>query len=197
MTQMTEPRPIVGVHHAAFRCRDAAQTIWFYRDVLGLADPTGITLEEVPGTGADDPYMHIFFRMKNGEYIAFFDAPGSADAGWFERKDSFDMHWAFEVAGEEDLVAMRDRIRAHGITAHGPIDHHFVRSIYMYDPNGIQIELTYRLPQHDAILDEEQRNFPQTLADWNRRTRALKEEKFGAEALALRGRADAAGEAGR
>ena len=36
-----EPRPIVGVHHAAFRCRDAEQTIWFYRDVLGLADPTG------------------------------------------------------------------------------------------------------------------------------------------------------------
>jgi catechol 2,3-dioxygenase-like lactoylglutathione lyase family enzyme len=122
-----EPRPIVGVHHAAFRCRDAEQTIWFYRDVLGLADPTGIIVEEVPGSGADDPYLHVFFRMRNGEHIAFFDAPGSADPAWFARKDSFDMHWAFEVGGEDDLIAMRDRIRAHGVTAHGPIDHHFVR----------------------------------------------------------------------
>lgn len=186
----TAPRPIIGVHHAAFRCRDAAQTIWFYTEVLGLADPTGITLEEVPGTGQDDPYMHVFFQMKNGEYIAFFDAPGSADPAWFDRKDSFDMHWAFEVANEDDLLAMRDRIRSHGITAHGPIDHHFVRSIYMYDPNGIQIELTYRLPEHDAILDDERSRFPETLADWSERTRAAKEKKFGAEAITRRSRAD-------
>lgn len=191
MTDKEAPRPIVGVHHAAFRCRDAAQTVWFYTEVLGLADPTGITLEEVPGTGEADPYMHIFFQMKNGEYIAFFDAPGSADPAWFARKDSFDMHWAFEVESEEDLVAMRDRIRAHGVTAHGPIDHHFVRSIYMYDPNGIQIELTVRLPEHDAILDEEQRKFPETLAEWSARTRAIKEEKFGAEAIDRRHRGDA------
>lgn len=190
MPQSNEPRPIIGVHHAAYRCRDAEQTVWFYRDVLGLADPTGITLEEVPGTGADDPYMHVFFRMTNGEYIAFFDAPGTADPEWFERKDSFDMHWAFEVASEDDLIAMRDRIRAHGITAHGPIDHHFVRSIYMYDPNGIQIELTCRVPEHDAILDEEQRNFPQTLKKWSERTRAIKEAKFGVGATERRGRGD-------
>lgn len=186
-----EPRPIVGVHHAAFRCRDAEQTIWFYRDVLGLADPTGIIVEEVPGSGADDPYLHVFFRMRNGEHIAFFDAPGSADPAWFARKDSFDMHWAFEVGGEDDLIAMRDRIRAHGVTAHGPIDHHFVRSIYMYDPNGIQIELTYRTADHDRILDEEQRNFGQTLARWSERTRAAKEAKFGAEAIDRRSRGDA------
>lgn len=188
MSEAKEAKPIVGVHHAAFRCRDAEQTIWFYRDVLGLADPTGITLEEVPGTGADDPYMHLFFRMKNGEYIAFFDAPGTAKEESFARKDSFDVHWAFEVESEEDLIAMRDRIRSHGITAHGPIDHHFVRSIYMYDPNGLQVELTYRMAEHDRILDGEQATFPDTLARWTERTRAIKEAKFGAEAIDQRGR---------
>lgn len=188
MGQADEARPIVGVHHAAFRCRDAEQTIWFYRDVLGLADPTGITLEEVPGTGADDPYMHLFFKMKNGEFIAFFDAPGSAREDSFARKDSFDVHWAFEVEGEEDLIAMRDRIRAHGVSAHGPIDHGFVRSIYMYDPNGLQIELTYRLADHDRILDKEEKEFPATLARWTERTRAIKEQKFGSEAIDQRAR---------
>lgn len=188
MADTSEARPIVGVHHAAFRCRDAAQTVWFYRDVLGLADPTGVIIEEVPGTGAQDPYMHVFFQMKNGEYIAFFDAPGSAAPDAFARKDSFDIHWAFEVESEEDLLAMRDRIRAHGITAHGPLDHHFVRSIYMYDPNGLQIELTYRVPEHDRILSEERAGFPPALAEWTERTRALKEEKFGPGAIDERAR---------
>ncbi|MEP3050967.1 MAG: VOC family protein [Erythrobacter sp.] len=188
MAGLDEARPIVGVHHGAFRCRDAEQTIWFYRDVLGLADPTGITLEEVPGTGADDPYMHLFFRMKNGEFIGFFDAPGTASVDSFARKDSFDVHWAFEVENEDDLVAMRDRICAHGVTALGPVDHGFVRSIYMYDPNGLQIELTYRVPEHDRILDAEQKTFPETLSRWTARTRAIKEEKFGAEAIDQRAR---------
>jgi catechol 2,3-dioxygenase-like lactoylglutathione lyase family enzyme len=184
---MAEPqpaRPILGVHHAAFRCRDAEQTIWFYRDVLGLADPTGIVLEERPGTGSDDPYMHLFFRMKNGEFIAFFDAPGSATPDSFGRKDGFDLHWAFEVESEEALIAMRDRLNALGIPAFGPLDHGFVRSVYMFDPNGLPLELTYRVENHDSILDEEERKFPDMLAVWTERTRAQKEAKFGADALA-------------
>lgn len=185
-------RPLIGVHHAAFRCRDAEQTIWFYRDVLGLAEPTGITIEEVPGTGEDDPYMHLFFQMRNGEFLAFFDAPGSADPDWFKRKESFDMHWAFEVESEEDLLAMQERINSFGVTAVGPVDHHFVRSIYMYDPNGIQIELTYRTRDHDAILAGEAARFGDTLARWTARTRAQKEAKFGAEALDRRARSKAA-----
>ena len=184
-------RDILGVHHGAFRCRDAAQTIWFYCDVLGLAEHTGVVLEEVTGTGEEDPYLHLFFKMKNGEYIAFFDAPGSADADWFKRKESFDMHWAFEVASEEDLLAMQARIKSFGISALGPVDHHFVKSIYMYDPNGIQIELTVRTADHDAILGDATATFPQKLAEWTERTRAQKLEKFGAAALDQRARTPA------
>jgi catechol 2,3-dioxygenase-like lactoylglutathione lyase family enzyme len=188
MADRPEPRPLMGVHHGAFRCRDAEQTRWFYEDVLGLVTEGGLVLEEVTGTGAQDPYMHIFFRMRNGEYIAFFDAPGSASPEWFKRKDSFDMHWAFEVESEEALLEMQKRIKSFGVTAHGPIDHGFVKSIYMYDPNGIQIELTTRMSNHDAHFAEEKAGFAEMLAEWTRRTRAQKEEKFGAEAIDLRER---------
>jgi len=188
MTQTPQARPIKGIHHGAFRCRDAEQTRWFYEDVLGLVTEGGIVLEEVPGTGADDPYLHIFFRMRNGEYIAFFDAPASADPDWFKRKESFDMHWAFEVESEDALIEMQARINSFGISALGPIDHHFVKSIYMYDPNGIQIELTCRAPDHDAIFAKEKAGFSDELARWSERTRAIKLEKFGAEAIARRGR---------
>lgn len=188
MAECPAARPITGVHHTAFRCRDAAQTIWFYSDVLGLVDHTGIVLEEVTGTGANDPYMHLFFQMKNGEFIAFFDAPGSADPDWFARKESFDMHYAFEVAAEDDLLAMQERIKSFGLSALGPVDHHFVKSIYMYDPNGIQIELAWRMPRHDEILANSAGSFSQTLAEWQSRTRDQKVAKFGAEALDRRSR---------
>lgn len=188
MAEHTAARPILGVHHAAYRCRDAAQTIWFYSDVLGLVDPTGIVLEEVTGTGEHDPYLHLFFRMKNGEFLAFFDAPGSADPDWFARKESFDMHWAFEVESEEDLLAMQERITSFGITAAGPVDHGFVKSIYMYDPNGIQMELTCRVKDHDKILAGATERFPAALAEWTARTRPAKEAKFGAAAIDQRAR---------
>lgn len=185
-------RPLKGVHHGAFRCRDAEQTRWFYEEVLGLETEGAVILDEVPGTGADDPYLHIFFRMKNGEYIAFFDAPGSADPDWFKRKESFDMHWAFEVGSEEELLAMQARINSFGVSALGPVDHHFVRSIYMYDPNGIQVELTYRVPEHDAIFAKEREGLDAELARWAERTREMKIAKFGAEAIDRRGRKPAA-----
>ncbi|MGA9795145.1 MAG: VOC family protein [Rhizomicrobium sp.] len=183
MPEQPRAQPVKGVHHGAFRCLDAEQTRWFYCDVLGLKMAGGIVLDVVTGTGAEDPYMHIFFGMTNGEFIAFFDAPGSASEDAFARKESFDLHWAFELESEEAVLAMQERVRSFGIKCAGPIDHGFVRSIYMYDPNGIQIEFTVRTPDHDRIFAEEAAHFSQTLKTWSERTRAQKVAKFGAEAL--------------
>jgi catechol 2,3-dioxygenase-like lactoylglutathione lyase family enzyme len=189
---MADDRPKVAIrsiHHTAFRCRDAEQTRWFYEDVIGLKPAAGLVLDTVPGTGDHNPYMHIFFELADGNYIAFFDAPADADPAWFDRKASFDMHLAVQVASEEELLSMQERIRAHGIKCAGPIDHGFVKSVYMYDPNGIQFEITARTARHDAIMAEEERTLPQVLADWTKKTRAAKEDKFGSATLALRGAA--------
>lgn len=192
MSDRIPAQPVKGVHHGAFRCRDAEQTRWFYEEVLGLEADGAIILEEVPGTGEQDPYLHIFFRMQNGEYIAFFDAPASADPDWFKRKESFDMHWAFELENEEQLHAMQERINSYGVSALGPVDHHVVKSIYMYDPNGIQIEFTVRTPEHDAIFAKERAALDEEMKRWTERTRAAKVAKFGAEAIDKRGRRPAA-----
>ncbi|MNE94172.1 hypothetical protein D3C80_1921080 [compost metagenome] len=58
----------------------------------------------------------------------------------------------------------------------------------MYDPNGIQVEVTCRTADHDRILAEEGAVLPQLIKDWSARTRAEKEAKFGAEALDRRGK---------
>lgn len=187
-TPITTESGLCSLHHAAFRCRDAEQTRWFYEDVLGMKASAGIVLDEVPGTNDPVPYMHIFFEMGDTNFVAFFDAPSTADPAWFKRKDSFDMHIAIQARDEAHMLEMQQRIRSHGVSCLGPVEHHFVRSVYMYDPNGIQVEITTRTADHDRILAEEGVALPQVLKAWTAQTRAEKEAKFGAEVLDRRGK---------
>ena len=55
---MTAPAPLKGVHHVAYRCKDAKETVEFYRDALGMDFQLAIAEDKVPSTGAHDPYMH-------------------------------------------------------------------------------------------------------------------------------------------
>jgi catechol 2,3-dioxygenase-like lactoylglutathione lyase family enzyme len=178
-------RKLGGVHHAAYRCLDAEQTRWFYEDVLGLKAAAGLVIDGVPGTGEDLTYMHLFFKMGDG-FLAFFDSPEDAKVGDFDRKESFDLHLAMEADTHEDMLAMQARIRSFGIKCAGPIDHGFVQSVYMYDPNGIQVEITVRAPQHDAILAAEGAKLDEVMKAWTGRTRDAKIAKFGLEALERR-----------
>lgn len=178
--------PVRGAHHVAYRCLDAEQTRWFYEDVMGLRLAAALVIEEAPGTGEDIEYMHLFFEMGDGKYLAFFDAPGNARREALDRKHSFDVHIALEVASEEELLAMQARIRSHGKTCFGPVEHDFVRSIYMYDPNGIQVEVTYRTARHDAVMAEEELHAREAILEWSQRTREQKIQMFGEDRLQIR-----------
>src|SRR3546814_6918451 len=61
------------LNHFAWRCRDAAETRRFYEDLLGLPLVHVIKSDHVPSTGEYCPYVHIFFAMRDGSFIAFFD----------------------------------------------------------------------------------------------------------------------------
>lgn len=169
---------IRGVHHTAFRCRDAAETRRFYEGVLGLPLAAALAFDEEPGTGAPLKYMHLFFEMGDGNYIAFFDLPDSADESRFKKKSGFNLHVAFEVAAEADLDAFQRRFNENGVENHGPIDHHFVRSIYAWDPNGIQIEITWRDPAHGKIMAAERAKAGAAMAGWDRETMPIKAGKL-------------------
>src|SRR5207253_1488671 len=63
-TRMTAtPNPARGLHHFAWRCRDAEETRHFYEDVLGMPLMHVIRLDHVPSTGEYCPYVHLFFEM--------------------------------------------------------------------------------------------------------------------------------------
>jgi catechol 2,3-dioxygenase-like lactoylglutathione lyase family enzyme len=176
-----------NVHHAAYRCRDAEQTRWFYEEVLGLPLAAAMVFDEISGTEVKRDYMHLFFQLADGNFVAFFDEPDRATPADFERKRSFDVHLALEAESYDEMIAWQERINSKGKTCLGPIDHGFVQSVYMYDPNGIQIEITSKAPGYNEILAEEQEHVEQIMNDWTQKTRAQKVDLFGAEVLDKRG----------
>jgi|SRR5690606_407989 len=182
-----------NAHHVAYRCRDAEQTRWFYEDVLGLPLAAALALDEIPGLNEPTPYLHLFFEMGNGDFVAFFDEPQGADPDQFLRAHSFDRHLAFETGSEEELLRWQRHINEKGVTCLGPVDHGFVKSVYMYDPNGLQVEITARTADYDRIMAAEREAARRQLDEWTRRTRDAKVAKFGAEAIDRRSRRAAEG----
>lgn len=160
---------IKGIHHSAFRCRDAEETRAFYEDLLGLELACVVQGEREPGSGKPQPFVHLFFRMPDGNFFAFFDAPSSAADDKFAPVHGFDRHVAFEVGSLDELKAWQAKFAAAGVPCFGEIDHDFVRSIYFYDPNGIPLEITARTERHDEIIAREGTTARETLAAWTER----------------------------
>lgn len=139
---MAEFVPIHGLHHFAYRCRDAEETRRFYEDVLGLPFVHLIRADHVPSTGEHCPYVHVFFRMTDGSYLAFFDLGDDQAAAPSPNTPAWVNHIALRVGSAAELEAAKRRLEAEGVEVIGITDHEFVQSIYFFDPNGFRLELT-------------------------------------------------------
>jgi catechol 2,3-dioxygenase-like lactoylglutathione lyase family enzyme len=150
-----------GINHLALVCRDMAETVAWYEDVLGMKLVK--TLELPDGRG-----QHFFLDMGNGvDGIAFFwfpDAPEGVRGESIQGRGGMSAigsmnHVAFDVPPElfdEYATKLRDK----GIEVTIAINHAdsldgghkadydaatdagdvFIRSIYFRDPNGTMLE---------------------------------------------------------
>jgi len=164
---MPETVPIHGLHHFAWRCRDAEETRRFYEDILGLPLVHLIRADHVPSTGEYCPYVHIFFRMTDGSYLAFFDLGDDTAAAPSPNTPAWVNHMALRVGSLAELEAARRRLEAHGVEVIGVTDHHFVKSIYFFDPNGFRLELTTFVGTPEYMA-EKQRSAHGECAAWTR-----------------------------
>jgi catechol 2,3-dioxygenase-like lactoylglutathione lyase family enzyme len=135
------PVTLAGIHHAAYRCRDALETVEWYGRVLGMGYTTAFAEDHVPSTGEFDPYMHVFLDAGNDNILAFFELPNQPEMGRDPNTPAWVQHLAFRVAGVDELLAAKDHIVAQGVEVLGPTHHGIFKSIYFFDPNGHRVEL--------------------------------------------------------
>lgn len=152
MAQGLTPRML---NHLAYVTHDVAATADFYTRILGMELASTIFDDQVPSTGENFPYFHIFFRMADGSTIAFFectDLPPAAKST-HPAYDTFN-HVAMQAENPAEIRRWKAWLEQNGVEVLGPVNHKgLIESIYFHDPNGIRLELT-------TPLD----------AEWNRHT---------------------------
>ncbi len=133
---------IQSIHHVAYRCKDAKETADFYTNIVGLPYTFAVAEDRQPTTGEDHPYMHLFFQVGDGNFLAFFELPGEEPMGRDENTPAWVQHIAFNVGDMETLTKKKKHLEDNGIDVIGPTDHTICQSIYFFDPNGHRLELT-------------------------------------------------------
>lgn len=133
------------LNHAAWVTHDVEATADFYINIMGMDLASTVIGDNVPSTGDEFPYFHIFFRMKDGSTIAFFEAPGLPErpAVSHPAYEIFD-HIALQAETREEVDHWHAWLVDNGIDVVGPTDHDgLIYSIYFRDPNGLRLEITY------------------------------------------------------
>jgi catechol 2,3-dioxygenase-like lactoylglutathione lyase family enzyme len=153
---------IKGLHHNAYRCRDSEATRAFYEDFLGLPLSGSLVIAETK-SGRKTRVLHTFYRMDDGSFLAFFEAPDMPFE--FKTQHDFDLHIALEVTPDA-LKTMFAKGKDLGMETRGVSDHGFVDSIYFRDPNGYVVELTAKRDDHDRLMDPSHNQAREILAAW-------------------------------
>ena len=176
------------IHHVAYRCRDAAETVEFYQRVLKMDFVLAIAEDQVPSTKAPDPYMHVFLDAGMGNVLAFFELPNSPEMGVDPNTPDWVQHIAFEVADMPALIEAKTSLEAEGIDVLGPTNHGIFHSIYFRDPNGHRLELVANTCTEQE-MSELHRVAPAMLAEWRQTRKAprhaawLHEKEFQGETV--------------
>ena len=165
--------PIQKIHHVAYRCKNAKETVEWYEKHLGMRFILAIAEDAVPSTGAADPYMHVFLDAGQGNVLAFFELPTCAPMGRDENTPTWTQHLALEVATMDELLAAKASLEGAGIDVVGVTDHTLFKSIYFFDPSGHRLELACNTatPAMVAELDRVKRDM---LDEWDRTKKAPK-----------------------
>jgi len=175
---------IQKIHHVAYRCNDAKETVNFYRDAMDMDLVLAIAEDKVPSTKAPDPYMHVFIDAGMGNILAFFEIPNSPPMGKDENTPDWVQHIAFELDNMDALLVAKGQLEDKGINVIGPTDHGIFKSIYFFDPNGHRLELAANTGTPE-MMSELHRVAPAMIEEWSKTKKAprhaawLHEGEFG------------------
>ena len=159
------------IHHVAYRCNDAKETVAFYQRVLNMDLVLAIAEDQVPSTKAPDPYMHVFLDAGAGNVLAFFELPNSPDMDRDHNTPEWVQHIAFELDDEAALLAAKAEVESHGVEVLGPTHHGIFKSIYFFDPNGHRLELAANIDR-PGDLERLHEVAPAMVEEWSQTKKA-------------------------
>lgn len=156
---MTDPKNLhpEGVHHIAFIAGDMKKQLNFFTQVLGFPLVALFEMHGVEGAA------HAFLKMADNSLFSLVYVPGGekipttmgvthAGRGEIPCAPGVMQHIAFRVPDETALLAMRDRVRSHGIPVFGPLDHGFCKSLYFAGPENMTLEIATQYRALDAAV---------------------------------------------
>ena len=151
----TVPGPILQMSHAATRVKDMRETRRFYEDFLNLPMSVTMTIDNDPVTKTYTNYVHCFFQVSDGSFLAFFQfEDGTRDEMLPHTSDVFERHLALRVDSLEDAKAYEEKAKEMCFETF-TIDHVDFFSLYVLDPDGDQIEITWYKPSLVGLVDVE------------------------------------------
>src|SRR5436190_20631248 len=95
------------IHHVAYRCKDARETVLWYRRMLNMDFVLAFAEDHVPSTHEPDPYMHVFLDAGNGNVLAFFELPTKPAMARDPNTPTWVQHIAFKVKDRQELQAIQ------------------------------------------------------------------------------------------
>jgi len=132
----------MAFHHLALATRDMRAIDAFYTEATGFE----LVKVEAARTPAGGWAKHFFYDTGGGELMAFWELHDETLPQDFPTSlaratglPEWVNHLAFAAASVEELEGRRDRWLTHGYDVL-EIDHHWCRSIYTLDPNGVMVE---------------------------------------------------------
>jgi glyoxylase I family protein len=167
----------VRLHHAAYVCRDLEQTRKFYEDVLGW--PLVAAWRECDKVFGENElyYCHLFFQIADGGALAFFHF---ADPKQHEKFAHYGphspfVHLALKIADADGQREIERRLQTAGHETM-VIDHGYCVSLYVTDPNGLNLEFTVDHAEADKIASKRLASAHKDLEGWLRGDRSLNNE---------------------
>lgn len=129
--------PVQRLHHAVLYVRDVDRTAGFYEELLGFAVrhrmPGRAAFLTAPGSTSDHD-LGIF---------AVGDRASDSEAG---RSTVGLYHLAWEVDTLQELARLAERLREAGALV-GASDHVVSKSLYCRDPDGLEFEVVWNVPE--------------------------------------------------
>ena len=111
------------IHHVAYRCKDAKETVLWYQQMLKMDFVLAIAEDQVPSTKAPDPYMHVFLDAGNGNVLAFFELPTQPPMSRDPNTPDWVQHIAFKVKDRAELLEFKAHLEANGVGRGGGAPH--------------------------------------------------------------------------